>query len=605
MTHSRGTDHPMHRRSVFAIATTIIIVIAIVYWPALHGQFVWDDVHDFVEMPWLTHGDYWKHYIFKDFNDWTTYFRPLVVGLFTIQVRLFHDTPGPMHAVSLALHLANTILVGLLCWHFSTTRRDSLKRSTVLVASSMLVYGLHPALIESVAWIGCQFDLVATMFMVGGLLANLRIRHALTRATVIATLFFLAACAKESAASFPLMLIVLNWALLPREEHEGIGSRLHRLILQNWKTYLAILLAGSIYLAFRFWALGELVHPTNVQSFAPLARLQEVSFIYLHYWKMLIWPMIGIDPLHEFDDQKFHAISASSLLIDITAISIIGTSAYLAIKRVSPIGCMAVMVTVALLPVLHLAPVTFVQGLYHERYVMPALAAVCAMLPLVRFHIPVQKTIIARSAIGIAASLWLILAVTDIRLTVPLWSNGVSLWRWALATNPNSLDAKSSLLGVYLQSGDYANANKLADKLMIDHVPCANCMLNVASLAIAENDPAKAAVALDQVKNSSETAADETLFRRYLRATGQMLVEQGQLEEAAGLFRAAMQQNPLDPQPQLSLAAVLAMQNKKTEAAAIGASAITLLPPDQRDQTQETLNRLLNGHQDGNDGRSK
>ncbi|GLQ47099.1 hypothetical protein GCM10007862_21500 [Dyella lipolytica] len=178
-------------------------------------------------------------------------------------------------------------------------------------------------------------------------------------------------------------------------------------------------------------------------------------------------------------------------------------------------------------------------------------------------------------------------------MTLPLWSNNVSFWQWALAGNPDSLDAKDSLLSAYIDTKDYAHAQPLADQLLTEHASCANCMLNIAILAVAKNDPARAAIALEEVRNSKEVAADEQMYRMYLLTTGQMLLLQGHPQDADQIFRAAIELDPLDPQPQLSLATALAMQGKESEARSRAESGIALLSPDMRDSARRALNKAI------------
>ncbi|HTV84498.1 MAG TPA: hypothetical protein VME63_03790 [Dyella sp.] len=585
----------MGNRFACAVAGIVIIATALVYWPVLHAQFVWDDVLDFVQKDWLSHGDEWKHYIFKDFNDWKNYFRPLVVALFTLQIRFFGSAPGPMHAVSLVLHLINTLLVGLVSWRVSAMAPGDTEKNNWLAGLSMAIYGLHPVLAEAVTWIGCQFDLVATMFMLLGLLANTRIQNTLIRATTIALFFFLAACSKESAAAFPLILAVFDWAITPRAREGAWRSALVALIKRNGLTYAAIFLAGIAYLAFRHWALGQIVHPTAGYTSA-LARLQETCFIYLQYWKMLFWPMSGLNPLHEFETHRFDLASTSSLLADVTALSIAGASLYFALKRSSPIACIVAAATAALLPVLRIVSIDFTPSLYHERYAMTALAVVCTMLPLIRISIPIgaghMKAL--RSLGAVIAGLWFIFAVINIRAIVPRWSNDVSLWQWALAGNPNSVHAKDDLLSAYIGAKEYDNADKLVNQLRADHVHCANCMLNAAILALAENDPARAQVLLEDVRTSQDLVNDKRMFYVYLVTTGRMLLLQGHLDDAESIFRSAIHVDPSDAQSQISLATTLAMQGKADEARKVGAAAIALLSPDKRDSTRHALDQAIN-----------
>jgi protein O-mannosyl-transferase len=573
----------------------VIIVIALVYRPVLHAGFVWDDVLDFVQMGWLRYGDAWKHYVFKDFNEWRDYFRPLVVALFTLQVRLFNDTPGPMHATSLVLHLIDTLLVGLLSRRCSEVATHNVKWRITLPVVSMTLYGFHPVLIEPVAWIGCQFDLVATMFMLIALLANDLIQKAALRAMTVAIFFFLAACAKESSAALPLIMTAFDWALSPGGRKGQWRIAMQAFIKRNWLTYTAMSLSGVVYLAFRHWSLGQLINPIATSSSSIFAQMQEVCFIYLHYWKMLFWPMHGMSPIHEFDTHQFNTLSASSLLVDFIATLIFVSGFYFALKRSSPVGCMVMAMTFALLPVLHITSIAFTSSLYHERYVMTSLAVMCAMLPLIRIPSWTEQGR-ARAVPAIVTAggcLWLLVAIFDIRTTLPLWSNNLNLWRWALVENPSSPRAMDNLLSAYIENGDYASAHRLINDLLSSRIQCANCMLNAAILSIRENDPARAGQLLEIVKNSKEVTTDKQMFRVYLVTTGQMLVLQGQLSDSDEIFREAIRLGPLDPQPRLALATALAMQGKIKEATEIGESGISLLSPDKRKSAQKDLSRAI------------
>jgi hypothetical protein len=243
----------MRNWGICGIAGLLLAVVAFVYWPVVHFDFVWDDWQSFHDTAWLTRGGDWEHYVFRDFNNWTVYFRPLVVAFLALQVHVFDSTPGPMHVVSLALHLIDTLLVGALAWRCSLPIYKGRPQQIGMASLSMLVYGLHPVLVEPVAWIGCQYDLMATMFMLLGLLLNACIQPDAIRAPVIGLIFFLAACSKESAMSFPFLVLIFDWALAPNEAPFQPISAIRNIIRQRWKTYAGIIVAGLLYLALRNW----------------------------------------------------------------------------------------------------------------------------------------------------------------------------------------------------------------------------------------------------------------------------------------------------------------------------------------------------------------
>ncbi len=553
-----------HRGLAVLLAAAALLVTGITYWPVTHADFVWDDWPSFHDKPWLTEGDLWLHYLFRDFNSWTMYFRPLGVAFFTAQVRLFHSAPGPMHAVSLLLHLLDTLLVGLLAWQCSRHLASARER-TWLMAGAMWLYGLHPILIEPVAWIGCQFDLLATLLMLAGLLANARIAKRSSRAAALSLIFFLAACVKESAVSLPLLVVIFDWALFSERREQGLVAATRTVLVRNWPAYAGMLLAGIGYLAFRRLAMGPVENPFGSNGVSLVARLQEISLTYVSYWKMLLWPMPGMSPIHPVDTRQFAFAHPVLLLADGMALGLVLVGLWLMLRRASPLACIIMAATVALLPVLHVASVDFERSLYHERYAMLALAVICAMLPLLWRPLPQKSKSLARLAVpvmSIALFFWSAFALIDIHLILPNWANDTSLWRWALDKQPHASQAKDNLLHTYIRDGNLAEARKLGDRFLADPVPCANCMLNVAKLALDDKDSARAGVALEQVRRSPLLTMDKSMLHTYYQYTGRMLVLQGQWDDARQVLQAALSLDSSDTQSRDLLSQATSMKSQ-------------------------------------------
>jgi hypothetical protein len=557
----------------------------------MSAGFVWDDLTDFQNMAWLRHGDHWRQFLLQHFNGWTNYFRPLVVALLALEVRSFDVSPGPMHTVSLFMHMANTLLVGFLAACLSGKRLTAAKEWRI-PALSMLLYGLHPALIEPVTWIACQFDLAVTLFMLLGLIANRTIQSPMIRALTVAVCFFLASSSKESAVSFPLLVAVFDWADKKRYGTE-FASSLREILRQNWLVYVGLLIAGTGSLLLRFWALGALTQPMSNYS-SLFGRLQEACFLYLRYWRMLFMPMIDIGPIHPWSPDQFNSVTTSSLLTCVAAIGIVLGGVYLAIRR-SNLGALILAVTFALLPVLHLVPVAFDQNLYHERYVMMALAVACIFLPAVLSRIPVtahRRTTISAASTGIAV-LWLLFGIANIRLITPLWSSNVQLWQWALSTNPYSIDAKDELISAYVDRKDYGAAWRVFESLDPNEMSCVNCVLNITIAAVAQHRLEQASELLDNIKDSVELRSNKQMHLTYLTTRAQLLTLQQDYISAENTFQQAIALDPLAPEPQAGLAVVLALQGNYDAAAKLEYSAILLLPPIERESRKQAFADLL------------
>jgi len=561
----------------------ILVCVALVYLPVGQAQFIWDDKIAFHDAAWLRHGDDWWQYLRRGFSGWVNYFRPLVVALFTLQVRLFDVAPAPMHYVSLGLHLLNTLLVGLLALRlYPSPRRGA--AAHFATAAATLLYGLHPALVEPVVWISCQYELVVTLFVLLGMHANARLAQPLLRAATVGACFFLAACAKESAVALPALLLLQDCAAQGNvSTWRGVGANVWR---RQKFVYLGLVLAGIAYLALRHAALGYLVSPIGNESLWSFARLQKIAYTYVAYWRLALWPMAGLSPIHVVDEHWFQAASPASLAYDIAAATIALSGAY-AFYRRHLAGVAILSFSAALFAVLNIVPVTFVESVFHERYLMTALGVICAWLPAALSGLrwrPLGSAI----ALGTVV-VWLGLALLNIRVTLPLWSDELSLWQWALRNDPQSIVAKDHLLTEYMARGDNVRARALAGALLAEHAPCPNCILNAAYVALADGDAQRAAVALQGLQQGTALAYDARLLHGFILASGELSELQNDPAAAESAYRDAIASDPNDPSPYMRLALLLYRLGRGTEAQTTAASAVSLYAPDERERQRAIL----------------
>ncbi len=99
--------------------------------------------------------------------------------------------------------------------------------------------------------------------------------------------------------------------------------------------------------------------------------------------------------------------------------------------------------------------------------------------------------------------LWLGIAVVNIRVTLPLWSNETKLWQWqagSRSARPIRPTQSDSLLAIAIEHHDRVSAHRLANELLAEKEPCIVCMINVAVLALGDGDLAQAKIALDRAQ---------------------------------------------------------------------------------------------------------
>lgn len=571
-------EYRLARWVVLALAT---LLISVVYSPVRHGGFVWDDIINFLENDWLRTGSQWQHYIFRDFNGWINYFRPLGVVLFTVQVRLFDNQPGPMHLVSLAMHLFNTVLVSILAAQVMRPLR-AMKPGISLawLATLMLFYGLHPVLIEAVAWIGVQFDQLATGFMLLGTCAALGLRRTPLRPSMIGLCFFLALCAKESAVVFPLLVLLVDWAVYARAAHEtNIANLRIKFLQRNLDALVSIAMAFAAYLVFRYFGLGHLLQQVPVYGgdLSLLGSIQKVSWTYLSYLKLILYPWIGLSPIHSFDPISFQTIRPALILSFVALSALLLWSLIAMYMRASAAACLILVVSSALLPVLNILPTGFALSLYHERYAINALAFSSVLLPLLPWPtVNILSTSVKRLLLWASALVWIASSVLVIRATLPLWLDDESLWRWAIEANPTSEIAQYNFVAALLRNNRLAEANVRADQYAATDKACVRCDIEIARVELSRGDTKRAESLAERIRSSPHLAEDLNNLGDYYLIVGRLALAEHNYAEATELLTQGIELLPEQLPAQVDLAKALLGLGRIEEALSVADTAIEL-----------------------------
>jgi hypothetical protein len=141
-------------RTIF-VAFGIALVTVVAYRGLLPRPFAADDYQWLLNVSGPTFGELLRTAF--DPSAQTHFYRPLVWLLFWLQSQLFGLQPEGYHIVSLALHLANAGLLGVLAWRLGAGRWGALFAAAFVA--------LHPAPFESVVWVSAQSELLAALLL--------------------------------------------------------------------------------------------------------------------------------------------------------------------------------------------------------------------------------------------------------------------------------------------------------------------------------------------------------------------------------------------------------------------------------------------------------
>ncbi len=413
-----------------------------------HG-FVYDDGRQILENPWLWDirhlprlltGAVWS---FID-DQPSNYYRPVQMLLYILDARLFGRHPLGFHLTNVLVHaLASAAAFALL--------KQVTGRGRALLAA--LLFAVHPAHVESVAWIAGSTDVNCALLVFLCLWAWSRAPRGARWLGLAASLFFLALLAKETAAVTPILALAM-----PRVPDAGpAGNRVAHWWRRAAPAFLVFAVPLAGYLALRTGVLGTLrqvARPgvTEAQSVATaLALIPRYLGVAFAPWRLVpdrvIVPATGmLDPL---------ALAGAAVLAGAAAAAI-------ALKRRAPAAAWGVVLLfVPLAPVLQ---VRWIGGaMQADRYLyMPALGA-CLLAAEAwgavwrRLASPAAR----RAWLASATALVIAASVVTVRAS-GIWRDDETLGRAGINLEPRSIAMHLVLVHALDTSGRSAEAYSVA-----------------------------------------------------------------------------------------------------------------------------------------------
>ncbi len=205
-------------------ALLLLIVVCVVYAPAVRDGFVWDDTALILRDPlirsWRLIPEGFNHFLFVDATP-SDFYRPLQRLSYTIDYAAFVFRPGPYHAVSVLWHVAAAVALFFFAAEFlrACGVQERTRRWVAFLAG--LVWAIHPVQSAAVVYISGLADPLAATFGFLGLYFSVRSLRANGRGKLVFLIaggvaFLLSALSKESGLIFPVIAIVFfalrkNW----------------------------------------------------------------------------------------------------------------------------------------------------------------------------------------------------------------------------------------------------------------------------------------------------------------------------------------------------------------------------------------------------------
>ena len=609
---SQSLPAQSYRGSMPALGALLICgVVIAAYWPALRGQFVWDDELLVTKNPLVTGKS-------NVFSVWFGTDFPLSLVALWMQWLAWGKNPAGYHVVNILLHAAGALLF----W------RVLLRLKSPGAWLGGLIFAVHPVTAMSVAWISELKNTLSLAFFLLSILWYLRFedetevsrlgcRREKEEGAMARSLspppgplprgegeaiwglwywlslgaFILALLSKTSTVMLPVVLLLCAWwrrgrtareedlansnarsphplpspqgegerftpAECSRERAEGALSQVHR---RNW--FQRELLQTAPYfaasLAFGLMTIWFQSHQTMNAS----QSVTEPLLIRVLGVGKAIWCYLGKDllPVNLSMIYPRWAINPSSPSLYIAWIAL-GAVLFLLWRFRREWGASLFFgfayFVITLFPVLGIFPMYFLtlsRVSDHLQYL--ALLAICALAAAA------ISTFLKKNALVItSAAIVVVLSILTFHRT-EIISNGERLWDDTLAKNPGSWTAQNNLGCLLAEQQKYDDAMRYFESSLKSNPRNAAAYLNSGKLFAMRGD-------FGEAESRFRTAlAIKPRDAETQRSFGMLLANQGKPEQAVPYFQESLQLEP-DMTTRLQFAALLRGLGKDREAIA-------------------------------------
>jgi tetratricopeptide (TPR) repeat protein len=502
-------------------------------------------------------------------------YQPLVWLSYMLDRQLWGPEATGFHAVNLALHVINTLILlwllrGLMSGRGAAGCRKISSSATWRAALVAAIFAVHPLRVESVAWISERKDGMAMLFGLLAIASYVRYvrRPGAGRYAAVAGFFILSLLSKPLFVTFPALLLLLDYWPLRRD----LGWR--RLMIEKLPLF-GITVASSIATFFLQRASGAVI---TIDHFPLGGRITNAIVSYVRYMGMLIWPtnLAVFYPRPSAGWPIWPVLGSIALLGAITAV-------VLWRRRQQPclvVGWLWFLGT--LVPMIGIVQVGG-QAMADRYTYLPTIGLLIAgawMLPETLFRV-----LRGRIVLGTASGAMLLAMIIGTQRQIGFWANSQSLWEHSLAvTGPNHM-ANLNLAVDLVRRHDFADAKKLLDDELSRRPD--DALVNNAYGAMLANQG-------DHLGAIQHYEAALRSDPRYATATynlGTQLAAVGRRDEAVMQFQRAIELRPDYNEARTLLGIELARRGRMPEALAQFRAAVAIDPSDS--EAQLALGRAL------------
>jgi len=264
----------------------IALLVILVYWPSLFGDFIFDDNSLVKNNPYVKSLHSLSSYLTQEdgitdkadrLHLHTGFYRPLLNFSYFIDYKIWGMKAFGFRLTNIVLHVISCLLI------FQLLLR--LKVDSLAALFGTVFFAIHPTATESVSMIICRNNLLVTIFSILSLIFYIESRRNRWLFLFISAVFFcFALLSKEVAVMMIPVFFIYNKSI--GAENRGLSKEI--------VGYLPFLFLAILYFILRAQVIGTFTSPFVVENF--LTRLYFIPYIVAYNFLLVFFP-IG---LHSF-----------------------------------------------------------------------------------------------------------------------------------------------------------------------------------------------------------------------------------------------------------------------------------------------------------------
>ena len=450
-------------RTTTAVATgggragIALALVALAWWTFRDvGSFAylaWDDPVYVRDNANVLAGLSWSNVVWAFTTGHDPYWHPLTWLSHMLDVTMFGRDAGGPHVVNALLHAANTVLVFYGLVHAT----GAVGRSAFVGA----MFAVHPAHVESVAWIAERKDVLSTFLLLLSVLAyGSYAKDGRRRWYGLSIAFFAAAAmAKPMVVTLPVLLLLLD--IWPLQRVPLAPNPAWRRVVVEKLPFLGLALVVSVLTVTVQFTVGAM--PT-LESLPLAPRLSNVVMAYVRYLDIAFRP-IGLAAFYPMREPSILVTALSVMMLcGVTWLS------WIARRRFAYVLVGWAWFVIALLPVSGLLQAGE-QGVADRFLYVPILG----LLVIVAWGVTsaAERITLPRAAVGATAIAVVAISTWLAREVVPSWASDLTLWTRATQVVAGNYRAYENLGDAQREAGRLDDAGA-SYQLALIHKPAAS-----------------------------------------------------------------------------------------------------------------------------------